>query len=83
MPRDTVSAATDGILLAVRRADLDARIAEDPGFAGRMRGALTEFAANRGWEQENAPRPTQVAGGAPDDLHVHELIEKLLRGDLF
>jgi CRP-like cAMP-binding protein len=81
-PGATVLAVVDGMLLAVRRADLDAKIADDPRFGSRFRKVLMEFAVSRMWlynrREWNPPPPP------PDpyaDLRVHELIEKLLRGE--
>lgn len=83
-PGASVFAVTDGVLLAVRRADLNAKIAQDPAFGSRFRKVLMDFAVNRMWlynrRDWNPPPP------APDpdpyaELKVHELIEKLLRGE--
>jgi CRP-like cAMP-binding protein len=83
-PATSVTAVRDGILLAVRRGDLDAKISDDPAFGSRMRKVLMDFAVNRMWDY-NHHRPAAPAAQAPDpyaDLRVHELIEKLLLGDI-
>lgn len=82
LPTMSVIAATEGTLLAVRRADLDARTAEEPGFATRVRKVLRAYAVNRLWECGH-PEWNALAGGHDPyaGLRPHELIEKLLRGE--
>lgn len=83
-PGASVFAVTDGVLLAVRRADLDAKIAQDPGFGSRFRKVLMDFAVNRMWlynRRDWSPPPPQPDPDPYAELKVHELIEKLLRGE--
>lgn len=83
-PGATVLAEIDGVLLAVRRADVDAKIVEDPAFGSRFRKVLMDFAVNRMWlynRRDADPPPPQPPADPFADLRVHELIEKLLRGE--
>jgi hypothetical protein len=83
-PGATVIAEAEGVLLAVRRADVDAKIQEDPGFGSRFRKVLMDFAVNRMWlynRRDLDPPPPQPEPDPYADLRVHELIEKLLRGE--
>jgi CRP/FNR family transcriptional regulator, cyclic AMP receptor protein len=83
-PGASVFAVTDGVLLAVRRADVDAQIARDPGFGSRFRKVLMDFAVNRMWyynRRDWNPPPAQPEPDPYAELKVHELIEKLLRGE--
>jgi CRP-like cAMP-binding protein len=83
-PGGSVRAATDGVLLSVRRADIDAKITTDPAFGSRFRKVISEFAVSRMYDYgrrrvgEDPPPPPSAPD---DDLRVHELIEKLLRGE--
>jgi hypothetical protein len=83
-PGGSVRAVTDGVLMSMRRADIDAKIAADPGFGSRFRKVISDFAFTRVFQYGRR----RIAGEAPrtpaadaDDLRVHELIEKLLRGE--
>jgi CRP-like cAMP-binding protein len=85
-PGGSVSAATDGVLMGVRRADIDAKIAADPGFGSRFRKVISDFAVNRIYRYSRRRMTCEVPPPPPasdpdDDLRVHELIEKLLRGE--
>ncbi|HSU15662.1 Crp/Fnr family transcriptional regulator [Longimicrobium sp.] len=85
-PGGSVRAATDGVLMSVRRADIDAKVAADPAFASRFRKVISEFAVSRillysrRFVDGESPPPAP-SSSADDDLRVHELIEKLLRGE--
>jgi CRP/FNR family cyclic AMP-dependent transcriptional regulator len=46
-PGSSVGAATDGVLLSVRRKDIDAKIDSDPAFGSRFRKVISEFAVTR------------------------------------
>ncbi len=79
----SVIATMDGVLLSVRRVDIDAKIEADPAFGSRFRKVLSEFAVTRMYRYprrnlEDAPDPPRDEDA---DLRVHELIEKLLRGE--
>ena len=83
-PGASVFAVTDGVLLAVRRGDLNAKIARDPGFGSRFRKVLMDFAVNRMWQYNRRDWNPPAPQPEPDpyaELKVHELIEKLLRGE--
>jgi CRP-like cAMP-binding protein len=83
-PGASVIAVTEGVLLAVCRTELDAKIAADPGFASRIRKILMDFAVNRMWRYNRRdwdPPPPHPEPDPYADLRVHELIEKLLRGE--
>lgn len=83
-PGATVLAVAEGVLLAIRRADLDAKIADDPRFGSRFRKVLMEFAVSRMWvynRRDQNPPPPPPEPDPYADLRVHELIEKLLRGE--
>lgn len=95
-PRRSVHAATDGLLLCIRSADVDARVREDPAFGGRFPAAIAELARRH---REHGVRanvvgragfPASVGGeghpGRPWNLATStafgpQLIEKLLEGD--
>lgn len=80
----SVWAVTPAIVLAIRRADADAKIAEDPAFGSRFRKVLMEFAVSRMWQYKRRdliPPPPPPQADPYEDLRVHELIEKLLRGE--
>lgn len=83
-PGATVFAVTDGVVLAVRRADVDAQIARDPAFGSRFRKVLMDFAVNRMWHYNRRDWDPPAPQPDPDpyaELKVHELIERLLRGE--
>jgi CRP-like cAMP-binding protein len=83
-PGGSVDAVVDGVLLAVRRNDVDAKIKEDPEFGSRFRKVLMDFAVDRIWtynRRDNNPPPPPPEPDPYADLRVHELIEKLLRGE--
>jgi CRP/FNR family cyclic AMP-dependent transcriptional regulator len=85
-PGGSVHAATDGVLLCVLRAGIDAKIAADPAFGSRFRKVISDFAVNRiyryGRRRLTGETPPPFSPSDPDDdLRVHELIEKLLRGE--
>jgi len=80
----SVWAVTPSVVLAIRRNDVDAKIADDPAFGSRFRKVLMEFAVNRMWQynrRDISPPPPPPASDPYEDLRVHELIEKLLRGE--
>jgi len=72
-------AATDGVLLCIRREEVEAKLARDPAFRRRLRGMI-----------RLAPPPGRPAAGPVDraapapaaDFHVPTMIEKLLEGDI-
>ncbi|HET7462531.1 MAG TPA: cyclic nucleotide-binding domain-containing protein [Longimicrobium sp.] len=83
-PGASVIAVVDSVVLAIPRADLDAKTAGDPAFASRLRKVLMEFAVNRMWQYNRRdwdPPPPQPEADPYAELKVHELIEKLLRGE--
>ncbi|HET7230610.1 MAG TPA: cyclic nucleotide-binding domain-containing protein [Longimicrobium sp.] len=83
-PGASVLAVVDSVLLAVPRADIDAKIDRDPAFGSRFRKMLMDFAVNRMWlynRRDWNPPPPQPDPDPYADLRVHELIEKLLRGE--
>jgi CRP-like cAMP-binding protein len=83
-PGATVYAVTDGVLLAIPRTELDAKIADDPAFGSRFRKVLMDFAVSRMWNYSRRdwnPPPPQPERDPYAELKVHELIEKLLRGE--
>jgi CRP-like cAMP-binding protein len=83
-PGASVLAVTGGVLLGIRRGDVDAKIADDPAFGSRFRKVLMEFAVNRMWlynRRDWNPPPPPPEADPYEDLRVHELIEKLLRGE--
>ncbi|HEU4557651.1 MAG TPA: cyclic nucleotide-binding domain-containing protein [Longimicrobium sp.] len=83
-PGASVYAVVDGVLLAVSRAQVDAQIEQDPEFGSRFRKVVMDFAVNRMWlynRRANDPPPPQPEPDPYADLRVHELIEKLLRGE--
>jgi CRP-like cAMP-binding protein len=85
-PGGSVRAASDGVLMGVRRADIDAKIQADPAFGSRFRKVISDFAVNRiylyGRRRLAGESPPPPPPSDPeDDLRVHELIEKLLRGE--
>jgi CRP/FNR family cyclic AMP-dependent transcriptional regulator len=82
LPAATVRAETDSVVFCIPRSRLGRKIAEDAGFAGRFHTVVSEFTVDRlyGWRG--------MHGGARDgeddsaaSLRVHELIEKMLRGE--
>ena len=48
-PGSSVRAATDGVLLAVLRSDVDAKIEADPAFGSRFRKVASDFGFSRLW----------------------------------
>jgi bacteriocin-type transport-associated protein len=60
-PSATVRAVTDGVVLALPRQQLDARLAQNPAFAGRFYRALAVFLADR------LRHTTRRLGYGPDD----------------
>jgi len=68
-------AEVDSVVLSIPRAALDGKLAEDAEFARRFHRVIAELAAERP-EGEGEPAPKKLA-----DLRVHELIERMLRGD--
>ena len=82
----TVRAETDGTVLEIPRDRLDRRMRRDAGFAARFRRVVSGLTAERvrtlrehHAERERAGLPKPGDGA---ELRVHELIERLLRGDL-
>ncbi len=83
-PGASVVAVVDGVLLGIRRADADAKVAADPAFGSRFHKVLMHFAVNRMWlynRRDWNPPPPRPPADPYEDLRVHELIEKLLRGE--
>ena len=81
-PGAWVHAATDGLLLAVSRADVEAKEHADPEFGSRFRKVIADFAFTRLWNYHRRRVAGEEPGKPPPgDLRVHELIEKLLRGE--
>jgi len=83
-PGGSVRAVSDGVLLSVRRADIDAKIQADPAFGSRFRKVISEFAFTRVYQygrRRVGDDPPAPPSQPDDDLRVHELIEKLLRGE--
>lgn len=86
-PAASVYAAADGLLLCIPRGALKRKIDEDPGFGLRFQTVISSFAVDRFWAYGRRDRPDLLAKGRrreDDDasLRVHELIEKLLRGEM-
>jgi CRP-like cAMP-binding protein len=85
-PAASVYAAADGLLLCIPRDALARKVAADPGFGLRFQTVMSSFAVDRFWTYGRRGRPDLLAEGRRDDrdasLRVHELIEKLLRGEL-
>lgn len=81
-PGGSVIAATDGRLLAVLRSGVDAKIEADPTFGNRFRKVISDFAFSRLWTYHRRRLVGDEPDPPPADLRVHELIEKLLRGEL-
>lgn len=84
-PLGTVRAETDAAVLEIPRALLDARLRRDRGFGARFVRLVSALTAervrelrSRHAERERALLPAREA----ESLRVHELIERLLRGDL-
>jgi hypothetical protein len=61
-------AATDGVVLCVRREEVEAKLARDPAFKRRLRNVISKLAPPQ--------RPE-----SPAEFHVPTVIEKLLEGD--
>lgn len=81
-PGASVIAAKDGVVLAIPRSEVDQRLAEDPHFAARFQRVISELAVDRLWQYgRRALQPRPQRSVPDDDLRVHELIEKLLRGE--
>lgn len=88
-PIGTVRAECDGAVLAIPRTPLDERLHRDAAFAPRLLRLAMQLtpARLRDLRARHAARPRPGAPGVPDDdevagLRVHEMIERLLRGDL-
>lgn len=83
-PGASVDAVVDGQLLAVLRTNVDAKIKRDPEFGSRFRKAVMDCAFDRVWLYNRRnwdPPPPQPPPDPYAGLRVHELIEKLLRGE--
>lgn len=77
----TVRAETDATVLEIPRDRLDRRMRRDAGFAARFRHVVSGLTAERVRAlREHADLPKPSPDGA--EVRVHELIERLLRGDL-
>lgn len=84
-PLGTVRAETDAAVLEIPRAPLEARLRRDRGFGARLARLVSALTTervrelrNRHAERERELRPAREA----ESLRVHELIERLLHGDL-
>ena len=78
-----VRAATDGVLLCIRREEVEAKLAGDPTFERRLDKVISKFAPRR------RRRPDRSAGAVdaaapeiPAEFTMPQMIEKLLRGDI-
>jgi CRP-like cAMP-binding protein len=82
-PGGSVTATKDGVLLSVRRSDIDEKIAADPAFGSRFHKVISEFAVTRmfRYPRRNLDDPPDPPRDEDADLRVTELIEKLLRGE--
>lgn len=79
-PGASVDAVTDGLLLAVPRARIDAKIQEDPAFGSRFMKVLSEFALSRFWRFGRRALP-DANPPLPESVRVDEMIKRLLDGD--
>ena len=78
-----VRAATDGVLLCIRREEVEAKLAGDPTFERRLDQVISKFAPRRRRSDRPAAEPGD--GRAPEipaEFTMPQMIEKLLRGDL-
>jgi CRP/FNR family transcriptional regulator, cyclic AMP receptor protein len=82
LPTATVRAVVDSVVLRIARSRLDRKIAEDAGFARRFHKVVSEFLVDRmrGWKGAHGAGQTRPEDSLAN-LRVHELIEKMLRGD--
>lgn len=79
-----VRAATDGVLLCIRREEVEAKLAGDPTFERRLDKVISKFAP-RGRRHPERPAAEAPNGGAPEvpaEFTMPQMIEKLLRGDI-
>jgi CRP-like cAMP-binding protein len=80
-PAASVYALTDGVLLGVHRWKLDEKIAADAEFSSRFHQVISAFAVERLYQFGHRGIPDPGPPGEGADLRVHELIEKMLRGE--
>lgn len=87
-PGGSVIAHTNGVLLAVRRGDIDARIRVDPAFADRFHRVASNFANSRLWRfvrrrltadrsdepDPPSPDPPDPPRPEPDPKRVDEIL---------
>ena len=62
IPGATVRAATDGVLLCIRREEVEAKLAGDPTFELRLDKVISKFAPRR----RRSDHSTAGDGGAPE-----------------
>jgi CRP-like cAMP-binding protein len=78
-----VRAATDGVLLCIRREEVEAKLAGDPTFERRLDQVISKFAPRR--RKTDRPASETLDGRAPEipaEFTMPQMIEKLLRGDI-
>lgn len=81
-----VRAATDGVLLCIRREEVEAKLAGDPTFERRLDKVISKFAPRR--RRTDRLAAGTVCGAAPEIPpeftmpQMPQMIEKLLRGDI-
>jgi CRP-like cAMP-binding protein len=82
LPYSSVRAATESVVFRIPLTALDQKIAADPGFAARFHKVVSQFTVARLLEwgpPRPEPQPSEASGDA--SLRVHELIERMLRGE--
>ena len=79
-PGASVDAVTDGLLLSISRAALDAQVKSDAAFGARFLKVLSEFALSRFWRFGRRALP-DANPPLPENVRVDEMIRRLLDGD--
>ncbi|HEV7589603.1 MAG TPA: cyclic nucleotide-binding domain-containing protein [Longimicrobium sp.] len=78
-----VRAATDGVLLCIRREEVEAKLAGDPTFERRLDQVISKFAPrHRRQPGRLARKPLDAEPDIPAEFQIPQMIEKLLRGDI-
>lgn len=88
-PSGALRAQTDSTVLEIASGRVEARLAQDPAFAARLAEiapaftpeCLREHKARLAAERQLALPEEPLSRDAVRDLHVHELIERMLRYD--
>jgi CRP/FNR family transcriptional regulator, cyclic AMP receptor protein len=78
----TVTAEVDSVVLSIRREQLDRKIAEDAGFAGRFHKVVSEFTVDRlyGWRASHGAGPSAAEEDPQTSERIRKLIEDMLSG---